>query len=71
MVFFTEYLGFQAYDGEYKVMGLAAYGKHNKEIKDKIDRLLWYDEEGGFILNVYSKGSLHFCASPIAHTLKV
>jgi carbamoyltransferase len=24
---FTEYLGFEAYDGEYKVMGLAAYGE--------------------------------------------
>ena len=24
---FTEYLGFKAYDGEYKLMGLASYGK--------------------------------------------
>ena len=31
---FTEYLGFHAYDGEYKVMGLAAYGEPRKEIKE-------------------------------------
>ena len=45
---FTEYLGFQAYDGEYKVMGLAAFGEHDKEIKSKIDKLIRYDGEGGF-----------------------
>lgn len=45
---FTEYLGFEAYDGEYKVMGLAAYGKSNPELKEKISKLIWYDGEGGF-----------------------
>lgn len=48
---FTEYLGFRAYDGEYKVMGLAAYGGHKKEIKDKIDSIVWYDGKGGFETN--------------------
>ncbi len=37
---FTEYLGFKAYDGEYKVMGMAAYGKYNHEISTKIDSIL-------------------------------
>ncbi len=45
---FTEYLGFEAYDGEYKVMGLAAYGSPNAALQDKIARLLWPDERGGF-----------------------
>lgn len=45
---FTEYLGFEAYDGEYKVMGLAAYGKSDPELKEKISKLIWYDGEGGF-----------------------
>jgi carbamoyltransferase len=32
----TEYLGFEAYDGEYKVMGLAAYGRENLELRAKL-----------------------------------
>lgn len=46
---FTEYLGFEAYDGEYKVMGLAAYGKPNKQIAEKIEKIAWYDNKGGFM----------------------
>jgi len=45
---FTEYLGFQAYDGEYKVMGLAAYGKPNKNLDNKMSRIVRYDGKGGF-----------------------
>jgi carbamoyltransferase len=45
---FTEYLGFEAYDGEYKVMGLAAYGKSDAELEDKVAKLVWYDGQGGF-----------------------
>jgi carbamoyltransferase len=37
---FTEYLGFDAYDGEYKVMGLAAYGGPNREIAERVSRVL-------------------------------
>lgn len=44
----TEYLGFQAYDGEYKVMGLAAYGKPHADVADRIAKLVWYDGHGGF-----------------------
>jgi len=32
----TEYLGFDAYDGEYKVMGLAAYGRDNQALRTKL-----------------------------------
>ncbi|MDH3745645.1 MAG: nodulation protein [Acidobacteriota bacterium] len=36
----TEYLGFQAYDGEYKVMGLAAYGRDNVEMREQLGRVV-------------------------------
>jgi carbamoyltransferase len=45
---FTEYLGFEAYDGEYKIMGLAAYGSPNAELQQKIAQLVWPDDRGGF-----------------------
>ncbi len=48
---FTEYLGFRAYDGEYKVMGLAAYGEHDPELNEKISKIIWYDGNGGFELD--------------------
>jgi carbamoyltransferase len=36
----TEYLGFQAYDGEYKVMGLAAYGRENLAHREKLAQIV-------------------------------
>jgi carbamoyltransferase len=36
----TEYLGFDAYDGEYKVMGLAAYGRENLDIRKKLEEIV-------------------------------
>jgi len=36
----TEYLGFDAYDGEYKVMGLAAYGRENPPLRDALSRVV-------------------------------
>jgi carbamoyltransferase len=42
---FTEYLGFKAYDGEYKVMGLAAFGKKNLIIRKKINKILKFNEK--------------------------
>lgn len=42
---FTEYLGFRAYDGEYKLMGLAAYGKENSELIQKIGRIIQTDPD--------------------------
>ena len=44
---FTEYLGFSAYDGEYKVMGLAAYGQPHLKFREKLHQLIWYDGAGG------------------------
>ena len=43
---FTEYLGFTAYDGEYKVMGLAAYGRPNEKLREKLDRLAFVSPDG-------------------------
>jgi carbamoyltransferase len=40
---FTEYLGFRAYDGEYKLMGLAAYGRPNAELKKKVGQIVHID----------------------------
>jgi len=37
---FTEYLGFHAYDGEYKVMGLAAYGRPDAKLSACLDRIV-------------------------------
>lgn len=45
---FTEFLGFDAYDGEYKVMGLAAYGEPDPALSAKLEQLIWYDGRGGF-----------------------
>ncbi|MGK0184646.1 MAG: carbamoyltransferase [Verrucomicrobiales bacterium] len=50
---FTEFLGFDAYDGEYKVMGLAAYGKGNPDIAAKLEKVIWYDGAGGFASDPY------------------
>jgi carbamoyltransferase len=42
----TEFLGFDAYDGEYKVMGLAAYGRPDSEIQGAVARLLYAADDG-------------------------
>jgi carbamoyltransferase len=42
----TEYLGFHAYNCEYKVMGLAAYGRPNADLTEKIDRIVYTDDDG-------------------------
>jgi len=36
----TEYLGFDAYDGEYKVMGLAAYGREHRGFREKLAKVV-------------------------------
>lgn len=48
----TEYLGFESYDGEYKVMGLAAYGQPRQELDEQIARVLGADKDGvGYVLD--------------------
>jgi carbamoyltransferase len=42
----TEYLGFDAYDEEYKVMGLAAYGTPDPDLSERVRRVLGPSEDG-------------------------
>ena len=42
----TEFLGFRAYTGEGKVMGLAPYGEENFEIREKLKKILKKTDEG-------------------------
>ena len=49
---FTEYLGFKAYDGEYKLMGLAAYGRPNKELADLLGQIVHVDPNTSEIYTV-------------------
>lgn len=41
----TEFLGFRAYTGEGKVMGLAPYGKDNESIKNKLRKIISIDKD--------------------------
>lgn len=47
---FTGFLGFRVNNGEYKVMGMAPYGRPNRV--DDIYKLIEVDETGGFRLNM-------------------
>ncbi len=47
----TAYLGFEVNDAEYKVMGLAAYGKHQPFL-DKFDELIKVHSDGSYSLNM-------------------
>jgi len=47
---FTEYLGFEVNDGEYKVMGLAAYGE--PRYRDELDRVVHLYEDGSLWLDM-------------------
>jgi carbamoyltransferase len=42
----TEFLGFEAYDGEYKVMGLAAYGRENLTLRKALEQVVREGEHG-------------------------
>jgi carbamoyltransferase len=46
----TSFLGFKPNEGEYKVMGLSAYGDHTKFI-DKVRKLITY-EDGNLVCNM-------------------
>ena len=49
---FTEFLGFEAYDGEYKVMGLAAYGEENLQIKSALEQICSISSDGiGYVID--------------------
>lgn len=46
----TAHLGFAVNDGEYKVMGMAAYGR--PRFRAQVDELLKLDDQGGFSLDL-------------------
>ncbi|MFZ0548135.1 MAG: carbamoyltransferase C-terminal domain-containing protein [Candidatus Promineifilaceae bacterium] len=48
----TEYLGFKAYDGEYKVMGLAAFGRPNLQYRKALEQIVTVADDGfSFCIN--------------------
>jgi carbamoyltransferase len=47
---FTAFLGFEVNEGEYKVMGMAPFGRPN--YVDKIYELVHVDDDGGFELDM-------------------
>ena len=47
---FTAFLGFQVNEGEYKVMGMAPYGKPNYQ--DKVSKVVSVYDDGSFNLNM-------------------
>jgi carbamoyltransferase len=54
---FTAYLGFEVNEGEYKVMGMAAYGKPTQV--DKVRRLIRLMDDGSYRLDVRYLGYPH------------
>ena len=48
---FTAFLGFQVNEGEYKVMGMAPYGKP-KYIDTIMNKLIRVEDDGSFQLNM-------------------
>jgi carbamoyltransferase len=62
---FTAYLGFEANEGEYKVMGLAAYGR--PRYSDEIRRLVQVAQDGSFRVDLghfeYHRGMRSFSRS--------
>jgi len=55
----TDYLGFQVNEGEYKVMGLAAFGDSNSEIAKKVYQLVSWDNSSKRIVMDMSYFSYH------------
>lgn len=49
---FTTYLGFEANDAEYKVMGLAAYGQIDRMLLRKFKQLITTHADGSYQLNM-------------------
>lgn len=47
---FTDYLGFIPGDGEWKLMGLAAYGHKNKTLSNKLESVLPLSDDGSYTL---------------------
>ncbi len=59
----TVFLGFRPFDGEYKVMGLAAYGESSREANPyytKLHQMVQIFEDGSFALNMRFFGHNNF-----------
>lgn len=63
---FTEYLGFHAYDGEYKLMGLAAYGKPDEDLIDKVGQIVFQDPEAAHSYSI-DPSYVHYGAHSYSH----
>ena len=67
---FTQYLGFEVNEGEYKVMGLAPYGKPT-QLSRLMPELLRLEDGGGFTLNLdyfdFEGRTRHYTDALIAH----
>jgi len=67
---FTDYLGFEVNDGEYKLMGLAAYGRP-RYVDKLIGPILRLSEDGAFALNQrffdFCSTRRHYAPSLAAH----
>ncbi|MEC8191289.1 MAG: carbamoyltransferase N-terminal domain-containing protein [Myxococcota bacterium] len=47
---FTAFLGFRVNNGEYKVMGMAAYG--DPVYEEQVNKVLWTNDDGSFAVNM-------------------
>ena len=63
---FTEYLGFHAYDGEYKLMGLAAYGRPDEKLIEKIGQIVFQDPEAAHSYSI-DPSYVHYGAHSYSH----
>jgi carbamoyltransferase len=61
----TEFLGFESYDGEYKVMGLAAFGKPNEQYRAALEKIVTVADDG-FSFRVDPK-AIHHGAHTYSH----
>jgi carbamoyltransferase len=67
---FTQYLGFEVNEGEYKVMGLAPYGRPTY-LDKLIDHIIQVDDNGAFRLNQrffdFCSHERHYAPGLVAH----
>ncbi len=55
----TDFLGFQVNEGEYKVMGLAAFGKKDSAVAKKVSDLIYWDHKNKKIISDMSYFKYH------------
>jgi len=67
----TEFLGFQSYSDEWKVMALASYGRPNNEYVCRIRKLIELRDDGGFELDLTYFSYYLFDRQPTMYSDKV